>query len=254
MSGLFFAIWRGRLDKCTWETPSHPSPFGTGNIFAQSQFSFPDGLFLERRKQIPYKSKARTSSWFHPLGFIHPYPSQLPDCVQPPCSDAGALARKSRLLRYIARSPSSSFSHPFLVGRVPLRTSKRKKVGTQKIEPLKSGGPRQRDPTLPPPLPIFRSQAAPKPLRGQHMECHDSPHGWQERGQDGEAMWLLSKPFWDPILGVVNPPPILEPVFGGWIESDVHWGYGLAFEPWPCSNPRPPSTGHKESNFWDKCF
>ena len=35
-----------------------------------------------------------------------------------------------------------------------------------------------------------------------------------------------SKPFWDPILGRVNLPPILEPILVG-IESDVHWGYGV---------------------------
>ena len=31
-------------------------------------------------------------------------------------------------------------------------------------------------------------------------------------------------PFW---LGLVNSQPILEPRSSGWIESDVHWGYGL---------------------------
>ena len=25
-------------------------------------------------------------------------------------------------------------------------------------------------------------------------------------------------------FGVSGAPPILEPIFGGWIESDVHWG------------------------------
>ena len=34
-----------------------------------------------------------------------------------------------------------------------------------------------------------------------------------------------SKPFWDPILGdSVNSPPIFRLHFGGWIESEVHWG------------------------------
>ena len=26
------------------------------------------------------------------------------------------------------------------------------------------------------------------------------------------------------------------PYFSGWIESEVHWGYDLAFDPWPCHN------------------
>ena len=32
--------------------------------------------------------------------------------------------------------------------------------------------------------------------------------------------------------GLVNSPPILEPILVG-IESDVHWGYDLDFDPWP---------------------
>ena len=30
----------------------------------------------------------------------------------------------------------------------------------------------------------------------------------------------------------MNSPPILEPILVG-IESDVHWGYDLDFDPWP---------------------
>ena len=36
------------------------------------------------------------------------------------------------------------------------------------------------------------------------------------------------------ILGEVNSPPRFRTYFSGWIESDVHWGYGiLDFDPWP---------------------
>ena len=30
----------------------------------------------------------------------------------------------------------------------------------------------------------------------------------------------------------MNSPPILEPIFSG--DWDVHWGYDLDFDPWPC--------------------
>ena len=38
--------------------------------------------------------------------------------------------------------------------------------------------------------------------------------------------WLwLSKPFWDPILGKANSPPILEPILV--VGLGCYWGYGL---------------------------
>ena len=33
----------------------------------------------------------------------------------------------------------------------------------------------------------------------------------------------------------VGAPPILEPILVG-IESDVHWGYDVDFDPWPCGD------------------
>ena len=38
----------------------------------------------------------------------------------------------------------------------------------------------------------------------------------------------------DPILGLANSEsPFQASYFSGWIESDVHWGYVLALDPWP---------------------
>ena len=36
---------------------------------------------------------------------------------------------------------------------------------------------------------------------------------------------------WDPILDEFTTH--FSTYFSGWIESDVHWGYDLAFDPWP---------------------
>ena len=35
-------------------------------------------------------------------------------------------------------------------------------------------------------------------------------------------------------FGVFGAPPILEPILEG--DWDVHWGYDLDFDPWPCES------------------
>ena len=39
---------------------------------------------------------------------------------------------------------------------------------------------------------------------------------------------VVKIPFWHPILGEVNSPPMLEPILV--LDWDVHWGYDLGFE------------------------
>ena len=43
----------------------------------------------------------------------------------------------------------------------------------------------------------------------------------------------LSKPMGSHFGWQVNSPPILVVYCSGWIESDVHWGCDLDFDPWP---------------------
>ena len=57
-----------------------------------------------------------------------------------------------------------------------------------------------------------------------------------------------STPFWDPILvGIGEFTAQFRLYFSGWIESDVHWGYDLDFDPWPyvsvCFPVGVPSSG-----------
>ena len=58
-------------------------------------------------------------------------------------------------------------------------------------------------------------------------------------GRDGELLgverWLSAGqnrfgiPFW--LVGEFTTH--FRTYFSGWIESDVHWGYDLGFDPWP---------------------
>ena len=60
--------------------------------------------------------------------------------------------------------------------------------------------------------------------------------------------WLLSKPFWDPILGVFGAPPILEPVLVG--MGIFAGGYGIwMFIPVILLSRKPPKTREKTWRF-----
>ena len=67
--------------------------------------------------------------------------------------------------------------------------------------------------------------------------CGETParlgRGRADRADRAYSSWRVtrgipfgcgSNPFWDPILGSVNSPPILSYFSGDW---DVHWGYGI---------------------------
>ena len=50
----------------------------------------------------------------------------------------------------------------------------------------------------------------------------------------GETRLWSSKPFWiGAHFGSCIHHPFQASYFSGWIESDVHWGYNLDFDPWP---------------------
>ena len=45
------------------------------------------------------------------------------------------------------------------------------------------------------------------------------PYGCGSQNRFGIPFWLV--------------PPMERTDFSGWIESEVHWGYDLDFDPWP---------------------
>ena len=54
-------------------------------------------------------------------------------------------------------------------------------------------------------------------------------------------------PFW--LVGEFTPR-FLEPIFSGWIESDVHWGYDLDFDPWAYGYGSKSNHQELDRRFW----
>ena len=58
-------------------------------------------------------------------------------------------------------------------------------------------------------------------------------------------------------FGVFGAPTHFRTYFSGWIESDVHWGYDLDFDPWPFGFPTCGSgflsvSRPKQDPFWSE--